>query len=112
MTIIQTQISEEHLELLKLFFKANELPNVNISTYAKEEKYMHNFIELSFDDNDEDTSSQLMYMSIRHAGFENMLEHYLLKCGVSIKILSPMPVPQVVTDDALNEHLSKILKKV
>lgn len=47
-----------------------------------------NLIEILYDELDDNTCNKITYMALVHAGFQNMLEDYLLKCGVSIYDIS------------------------
>ena len=80
MTTINTQISDGYLELIKTFFKANEL-DVTIKEYMHKEHDL-TYLQLSYEDNS-DTAYQITFMSVRHLGLENMLCDYLIRCGIA-----------------------------
>lgn len=89
--IITTKLSYEHLELIKIFMEANELTGVIIRPADLEIRgIIHRVIEL--DSTDEDTSSKLTFMGLRHYGVLNMLDDFLLKCGVSPLNLNPSTI--------------------
>jgi len=80
MTTVNTQISDGYIELIKIFFNANEL-DVAIEEYKHTETDL-TFLRLSYEENS-DTAYQITFMSVRHLGFENMLCDYLIRCGIS-----------------------------
>lgn len=87
--IIETKLDISHIELIKIFFEANNLSSVSV--YEKEilvREYPHRVIFISYPLDSED-STKISFMSLIHAGFINMLDDYLLKCGVSVYNLSP-----------------------
>ena len=93
MKTIKTNLSIDHLELIKIFFEANKLPNVIISEYSNIIKnYPHKMIEITYDNDDVETSGQITYMSLVHVGLQNMLDDYLMKCGVSVWDLQPKTI--------------------
>ena len=81
--IVETNISYGYNELLKVFFKANDL-DVTIEDRAA---YPHGKIILEYRD-DSDTAYNITFMSIRHLGLENMMCDYLIKCGIPPKRIS------------------------
>jgi hypothetical protein len=95
MKTIQTNLSTDHLELIKIFFEANELPNVRIYAYDKQMgMFSHRMIEVSYDDQDGETGEKITYMSMVHAGFCNMLDDFLMKCGVDVWKLAPKTIKE------------------
>ena len=81
MKTIQTEIPANHSELIKVFLKANEL-DADIS-YEGNIALNRQTINISYNEENEDLCSKITYMSLRHLGFINMLDDFLLKCGVS-----------------------------
>ena len=81
---IKTTISEGYLDLLKTFAKANELD----LTFNSNGQH----VEIEYND-DSDTASKIMYMSIVHCGFLNMIYDYLKKCGVDMSVVSYGKIP-------------------
>ena len=80
--IIETDISWGYVELIKIFFKANEL-----DVCCEERKAsLISKITLSYEDNSE-TALSITFMSYRHLGFENMLYDYLKRCGVDLSMI-------------------------
>jgi hypothetical protein len=75
--IVNTQISYGYAELIKIFFKANEL-DVHIQDMTA---YPYGKIILHYVDGS-DTAITITFMSMKHLGFENMLCDYLIKCGI------------------------------
>ena len=47
-------------------------------------------------------------MSLRNCGLENMLEDYLIKCGISPFYLNAPDDDERLSDGRLNEHLRSI----
>lgn len=85
--MIITQIDTAHLELIKIFVKANELAvDVRADTLTVR-KYNHKIIIL--EPKDEESAMSLTYMGVVHAGVLNMLDDYLLKCGVMPAAILP-----------------------
>lgn len=95
-TEIKSRILETHIELVKIFFTANDLKDVYITSYPEtyfegtEDEIVYKMLSLTFYSNTE-TSEQITFMSMRHAGFLNMINDFLLKCGVSAFELEPDP---------------------
>lgn len=86
--ILQTNLCVAHLALIKVFFEANNMASVNVSDALSIIRgQSHKIIQLSWDDYDID--EKLTLMSLRHSGVQNMLDHYLLKCGVPWNELEP-----------------------
>ena len=81
--IVNTNISWGYLELLKTFFKANELDIICKERSAP----AGTLTTLSYDDNS-DTAYKITFMSIRHLGFENMLCDYLIRCDIPARLIS------------------------
>lgn len=75
--VIKTDISYGYLELIKVFFKANNLDVIIQDMTA----YPHGKIHLEYD-GDSEIAHSITFMSIRHLGLENMLCDYLIKCGI------------------------------
>jgi hypothetical protein len=109
MVIVETSIDIAHLELIKIFFQANDLIVVLDTVYKP---FPNRTVELPYIsikyDNDGETAVKLSYMAMVHSGFNNMLEDYLLKCGISARHISPPIPPSAVTDEDLEDHLTKI----
>ena len=89
--IIDTKLDIEHLELIKIFMKANDLVGVVITETPVEIRgKIHTC--LSLESTVESTSVALTFMGIRHSGILNMLDDYLLKCGVPPDALQPATI--------------------
>src|SRR5271165_5700497 len=94
MKVIETNIAVEHMALIEIFFKANRLENVKIGDCIKiYNGNPHHYIEISWDETSE-TGVQISYMSVVHMGFLNMLDDFLLKCGVDINNFEPTSLKQ------------------
>lgn len=76
---IDTTFDNTHLELLKIFFKANEM-EVTVVEYTSLEDYGFQTMVRLFVD--EDADMKLTMLGCRHAGAINMLDDYLIRCGV------------------------------
>ena len=106
--LIQTTLRAEHIELIKIFFKANELKDVVIGTCDKTiGGSIHLVITIEYDD-ESDSAQKISYMSLIHSGFQNMLDSYLICCGVSPFELNPSELKEKVTDRELEAHFKKI----
>lgn len=81
MTIVNTNISWGFLNLIKIFFEANNLKVTCIERGISEKK-----ITLEYED-DSDTAMSITFMSVRHLGFENMLCDYLIRCGIPTELI-------------------------
>ncbi len=81
MNILKTKILFEHQALIRIFFDANNMESVDVLEYVDPDQYGNQtMISIFYED---EFSGQLSFMALRHAGIPNMLDHYLLKCGVS-----------------------------
>jgi len=110
---IRTELVQDHKALIEVFLKANELQSVKIGTYEKV-VWDHTFhlLKLTYDSDSED-ALKLSYMSLVHMGIPNMLDDFLLKCGVDVSMLNPVkPVPckrdMIELDRQWDEHRKKI----
>lgn len=105
---IETNLKAEHIELVKIFFEANEMPDVVVSTYAKRIGLLeHILILLDYEDSS-DAAYKISFMSFRNSGLINMLEDFLIKCNVSPFDLNPSESNERVTDEDLDRHFMKI----
>lgn len=105
---IKTDLRATHIELIKIFFKANELYDVNVCTYNKLiGKLYHSLIEISYD-NESVSAEKITYMSFINSGLQNMLDSYLIQCGVSPFELNPPGTNGCVSDIDLDNHFNKI----
>lgn len=92
----KSRILEAHLELIKIFFEANDLKDVYINVYKEtyfdgtENEETYRMLSFSFYQETE-TAEKITYMAMRHAGFLNMLYDYLLKCNLNIFDIEPDP---------------------
>jgi hypothetical protein len=96
--IINTKLDIAHKELIKIFLKANELDAVTIS----EEPLgingrLHMVIGLKC--THEPTAEALTFMGLRHCGVLNMLDDYLLKCGVFPDALQPVSINRQIQEE-------------
>lgn len=85
---IETDISSEHSNLIEIFFEANEMPGVSIEKYDQEiNQVLHSCIKLVV--RDDESAERLTAMGLRNYGVKNMLDHYLLRCGILPNELHP-----------------------
>lgn len=100
---IQTDISARYLPLITIFFEANELFKLGFKLGSAEINNPLTYtvspftgsaktysipatkavVQYTYDDDDDEQVSKLMFMAIKHLGFTNMLHDYLNKCGYS-----------------------------
>lgn len=86
--LIETMLSTDHIELIKIFIDANELRGMTVLEAKVDIRGTnHSFIHLAC--HDEDTMEKITFMSLRHSGFLNMFDDYLMKCGVTHNELNP-----------------------
>lgn len=80
--IVETKISYGHSNLIKVFFEAN-----NLAVHMRDmSAYPFGKVILEYEDNS-DTAFQITFMSYKHAGFENMLWDYLIRCGIDPSLI-------------------------
>ena len=110
--IIDTELDIAHIELIRIFLKANELDGVIVREVPYElRNWYHRCIQL--ESCNEDSSIALTFMGVRHAGVLNMFDDYLLKCGIDVGALKPKSIyrqEQSEREDKLNEDFMKQLE--
>jgi len=112
--IIETRLDIAHLELIKIFFKANELVGVNIKQATMEVRGRHHMV-IHLETTYEPTSIALTFMGVRHCGVLNMLDDYLLKCGVALDALQPKSYHRQLQEEKeakQNEDFVAVLEKI
>lgn len=98
----QTHISARHLPLITIFFEANELlelgvkletidvpfdsdltitPSYGESARSIKFSQSKSYIGYTYDETNDEQVSKIMLLGLRHAGFNNMLDDFLLRCG-------------------------------
>lgn len=108
---IETKINVDHLELIKIFLEANEL-----NAIANEDEIIIRGVihkALSIVVWDEDSEIKLTFMGVRHAGVLNMLDDYLLKCGVAVDTINPKTMHrqlQSEKEDRMNEEFVRNIR--
>jgi len=114
--IIETRLDIAHVELIKIFLKANELVGVNIKEATMEVRGRHHMV-IHLESTYEPTSIAFTFMGVRHSGVLNMLDDYLLKCGVPMDALQPKSYHRQLQEEKeakqnedFVEHLEKIAK--
>lgn len=113
MTIVKTNIGIEHLELIKIFFKANELIGSINPVEIIIRGVHHNVLELEF--KDEDSEIKVTYMGVVHAGILNMFDDYLMKCGVDVDAIKPKTMHrqlQTEREERLNKEFAEKYKNI
>ena len=85
---VNTNISYGFVDLVKTFFKANDI-EVSIKDMSA---YPYGKVIIEYDD-DTESAMSVTFMSYRHSGIENMLCDYLIKCGVEPTLISVGKVP-------------------
>ena len=124
--IVNTQLDIVHLELIKIFIKANDLVGIVIREYPVEVRGRFHMC-LQLESTFEDTSIALTFMGVVHCGVLNMLDDYLIKCGVLTDALKPASIHRQMQEEresksneefiehmsalkTQNEHLAEIRK--
>jgi hypothetical protein len=104
--IIELDISVRHIALVEIFFKANELYDLGLKLEIVDTVFetpltitpptgVDNQRTITFnqtkktlvciyDEENEEQTSKIMFMSIKHLGFNNMLHDFLNKCGIPV----------------------------
>ncbi len=95
---IQTHLSADHIELIKIFMQANELYHVDILVKKRSIDGL-DYLYLDIITLDEQDAEKLTFMGIRHSGVLNMLDDYLMKCNVSPFELEAKPMVDKVTSN-------------
>lgn len=107
MKTILTCISEGYLSLIETFCRANEI-DATLGTEMTD-KFNHGLvpkITLTYDENSE-TADTLAFLALRHCGIENMLCHYLMKCGINENAINFGKIPTRSATDAEYEAYRK-----
>lgn len=81
---IKTQISFGYIELIKTFAEANNL-DLTLEPYGGIPGLEK--IKISYDPVSE-TAYSITFLSAKHLGFENMLNDYLIRCGIHPVLIS------------------------
>lgn len=109
--IIETELDIAHLELMKIFFKANDLIGVVIEEYPMEIRgRCHTMLRFTITNNETDLA--LTFMGVRHAGIKNMFDDYLLKCGVEVDALQPASYHRQLQDEQEEKMISEFMKEL
>jgi len=86
--IINTQLDVAHLELIRIFLEANDIIGVVINQVPHEVRGRFHMV-LQLDITYEPAAESLTFLGLKHCGVLNMLDDYLLKCGVLWDALQP-----------------------
>jgi hypothetical protein len=79
---VNTSILIKHKELIITFFQANNFKDVRVLTYNDINKYGTQEIIRLFYNTEEGVD--ITFMALRHSGVQNMLDDFLMKCGVDV----------------------------
>jgi hypothetical protein len=106
---IELDISVRHIGLVEIFFKANELYDLGFKLEVVDTVFetpvtitppagggartftfnqTKKTLACIYDEDNEEQTSKIMFMSIKHLGFNNMLHDFLNKCGIPINFHS------------------------
>jgi hypothetical protein len=96
--IINTQLDIAHIELIKIFIKANDLVGIVLREYPIEVRGRFHMC-LQLESTFEDTSIALTFMGVIHCGVLNMLDDYLMKCGVTPDSLKPKSIHRQLQEE-------------
>lgn len=115
--IIDTFLDIAHLELIKIFIKANELTGVEVIEYPVELRGRHHMC-IRLESTYEDSSAALTYLGFRHMGVKNMFDDYLIRCGVAPYDLNPNSYHtqlrherEIEQNEKFTEHLKTVFQK-
>lgn len=106
--ILKTQIDVRHQPLIVIFLKANDLVGVVVTQEVLEIRGKKHGV-LQLESTVEDTSIALTVMGLRHCGILNMLDDYLLKCGVSWDKINPKSMHRQIQDEKEEEQTKKFM---
>lgn len=102
---LELDISVRHKDLVDIFFKANDLYNLGFElkiidtvfdtpmtitppSGINQRTYTFSQTKKSlicvYDEDNEAQTSKIMFMSLQHLGFNNMLHDFLNKCGIPV----------------------------
>lgn len=108
---VKTEILTKHKSLIEIFMEACNL-DVKVNDYTKNVgNVKYTLIELEYED-DSDTAFTISVMSLKNCGLRNMLEDYLIKCGISPFYLNAPDDDERLSDGRLNEHLQSISHRI
>jgi hypothetical protein len=83
LTTIDTKISWGFLSLLEVFAKAN---NLEVNFIARDSG-LGKQVSITYDENS-DTALSITMLAMKHAGFLNMLDDFLIRCGIDSRFIS------------------------
>jgi len=84
--IMRTNITGRQLPVIAVFFEANKLFDLGMKVFTIDvptETGSESVVAYSYDEENDDAVGTVMYMSIVHSGFNNMLDDFMIKCGFS-----------------------------
>lgn len=105
---VQTEILAYHQDFIQTFIEANEL-DIKIEHYTREiGPVVYNMIELHYDEGS-DTAYKISIMSLKNCGLRNMLEDFLIKCGISpFSLNPPESTEDRLSDEAFSRHMRSL----
>lgn len=108
---IDSKLCISHRALIETFIDACELHDLRIVerkvVIGDKEHSM-----LSFYCDNPATESTMAFMALRHHGFLNMLDDYLLKCGVPYDSLQPASYQRQLQEDREAEVNEKFMEQL
>jgi len=107
--IIDTRLDIAHIELIKIFLKANDLVGVEINEVPMEVNGRFHMV-IQLESKYEPTSHSLTFMGLRHCGILNMLDDFLLKCGVLHDALQPKSYHRQLQEEKEQEQNEEFMK--
>lgn len=106
---VESTLCISHEELINTFIRACELDDLVVQhDKMKVNSQLHDV--LSFQCNNPETESKITFMSIRHSGFLNMLDDYLLRCGVPPDALQPASYHRQLQSERESEQTEQFME--
>ncbi len=107
MTTVDTNISWGFLSLLEIFAKAN---NLEVNFIARDNG-LRKLVSITYDGNS-DTALSITMLSVKHAGFLNMLDDYLIKCGIDPRFISVGYTTEKKSEEQMEKDWQEHRKKI
>ena len=108
--IINTQLDVAHMELIKIFIKANDLTGIVINEVPWEVNGRFHMV-LQLDAVYEPSAEALTFLGFRHCGVLNMFDDYLLKCGVAPDALQPKSYHRQMQEEKEQKVTEEFMKQ-
>jgi hypothetical protein len=111
--IIKTEIAVLHKELIKIFFQANNLVDTEILEVLYEENdKKYPVLEIVCHDDNDDSTQMLTLLGLRNYGVQNMLDDFLIRCGVHPREIKPYNLVRDREDYEVNQKFEEFYKKI